>query len=189
MNRFTKIVLTGALALTPIIGAGSAFAAPANPVSGNDTVAAADVSVEALSLDAKRNKVVQTALSLQNKVQYVNWRYRQEAHAPYKTDCSGFTFLVYRLANVGVGLVNKDDDSQAKVGQKVAWGNFKKGDLIFFGNMGASNSKSDVGHVGIYIGDGKMIHNISSSRDVVITNIYQNNYYKSRFTVARRVIN
>ncbi|MFK7697311.1 C40 family peptidase [Paenibacillus sp. HJGM_3] len=187
MNRFAKVVLTGALALSPIIGAVSVSAETAAPT---DTVAASSqLAVAATSADAKRNKVVQTALSLQNKVQYVNWRNRQEAHAPYKTDCSGFTYLVYRLANVGVGLVNKDDDSQAKVGTKVAWGNFKKGDLIFFGNMGSSHSKSDVGHVGIYIGDGKMIHNLSSSRDVTITNIYKNSYYKSRFTVARRVIN
>ncbi|MFE5318788.1 C40 family peptidase [Paenibacillus sp. NPDC056579] len=142
----------------------------------------------ATSADAKRDKIVKTALSLENKVQYVNWRDRQEAHAPYKTDCSGFTALVYKLANVGVTLVNRDDDAQAKVGQKIAWGNFKKGDLIFFGKMGSSKTISDVGHVGIYIGDGKMIHNLNSSRDVTITNIYTNSYYKSRFTVARRVI-
>lgn len=142
----------------------------------------------ATSADAKRDKVVQTALSLQNKVSYVNWRNRQEAHAPYRTDCSGFTALVYKLSKVGVTLVNRDDDAQAKVGQKIGWGNFKKGDLIFFGKMGSSNSISDVGHVGIYIGNGKMIHNLSPSRDVTITNIYTNSYYKSRFTVARRVI-
>jgi len=142
----------------------------------------------ATSVQAKRDKVVQTALSLQNKVEYVNWKNRQEAKAPYKTDCSGFTALVYKLANIGVTLVNRDDDAQAKVGQKIAWGQFQKGDLIFFGNLGSSKSLSDVGHVGIYIGNGKMIHNLNSSRDVVITDIYHNNYYKSRFSVARRVI-
>jgi cell wall-associated NlpC family hydrolase len=140
----------------------------------------------ASSVEAKRNKVVQTALSLNNKVDYVNWKNRQETRAPYKTDCSGFTYLAYRLANVGVKLVNKDDDDQAKVGQKVSWGNFKKGDLVFFWLN--SKNKKDVGHVGIYIGNGKMIHNITAQRDVIITNIYKNNYYKDRFIVARRVI-
>ncbi|MFK7697310.1 NlpC/P60 family protein [Paenibacillus sp. HJGM_3] len=187
MNRFAKVVLTGALALSPIIGAVSVSAETAAPT---DTLAvSSQLAVAAASADAKREKVVQTALSLKGQVQYVNWRNRQEAHAPYKTDCSGFTYLVYRLANVGVGLVNKDDDSQAKVGTKVAWGNFKKGDLIFFGNIGSSKSLSDVGHVGIYIGDGKMIHNANGSKDVVISDIYNSSYYKSRFSVARRVIN
>ncbi|SFE96204.1 NlpC/P60 family protein [Paenibacillus catalpae] len=144
------------------------------------------VEAASSSVEAKRNKVVQTALSLKNKVEYVNWRQRQETRAPYKTDCSGFTYLAYRLADIGVKLVNKDDDDQAKVGQKVAWGDFKKGDLIFF--WLDSDDKSDVGHVGIYIGDGKMIHNITAQRDVIITNIYKNSWYKKRFITARRVI-
>lgn len=188
LNRFKMAVLTGVLAISPIIGASSGSAAPANPVSDNDTVPPAAVSVEALSpLDAKRNKVVQTALSLKGQVQYVHWTQRQENHAPYKTDCSGFTYLVYKQANIGVYLINKDDDSQATVGQKIEWGKFEKGDLIFFWNGGSKN-KNDVGHVGIYIGDGKMIHNANGKSDVILTNIYNNSSYKERFVVARRVI-
>ncbi|WP_337101174.1 C40 family peptidase [Paenibacillus sp. YIM B09110] len=148
--------------------------------------ATSNVDAASASVTAKQNKVVQTALSLQSKVQYVNWKQRQEVKPPYKTDCSGFTYLTYRLANIGVSLVNKDDDDQAKVGTKVSWSNLQKGDLVFFWLN--SKNKSDVGHVGIYIGDGKMIHNLTAARDVVITNIYTNNWYKQRFVVARRVI-
>lgn len=147
-----------------------------------------DVSFAAsAAVQAKQNKVVQTALALKGKVQYVHWSERQEKTPPYKTDCSGFTYLTYRLANIGVKLVNRDDDDQAKVGTKVAWGKFEKGDLIFTWNSGSKN-KSDVGHVGIYIGGGKMIHNASASKDVIISNIYSGSYYKDRFIVARRVI-
>jgi cell wall-associated NlpC family hydrolase len=146
-----------------------------------------DVDAASASVVSKRNKVVQTAIGLTNKVDYVHWTKRQETKAPYKTDCSGFTYLAYRLANVGVKLVNKDDDAQAKVGQKVSWGKFEKGDLIFTWNSGSKN-KSDVGHVGIYIGDGKMIHNASAKNDVIVSNIYKGSYYKDRFIVARRVI-
>lgn len=156
-----------------------AVSLPATSILGS--VDAASASVE-----AKRNKVVKTAISLTNKVDYVHWKKRQEVRAPYKTDCSGFTYLAYRLANVGVKLVNKDDDDQAKVGQKVAWGKLEKGDLVFFWLN--SKNKKDVGHVGIYIGDGKMIHNITPEKDVIISNIYKNSYYKDRFVVARRVI-
>ncbi|WP_169088378.1 C40 family peptidase [Paenibacillus sp. PL91] len=143
--------------------------------------------VDAASVSAKRNKLVQTAIGLTNKVDYVHWTKRQETRAPYKTDCSGFTYLAYRLANVGVKLVNRDDDAQAKVGQKVSWGKFEKGDLIFTWNGGSKNKK-DVGHVGIYIGNGKMIHNASAKNDVIVSNIYKSSYYKDRFIVARRVI-
>ncbi|WP_336773602.1 C40 family peptidase [Paenibacillus sp. MMO-58] len=141
----------------------------------------------AMSADAKRAKVVQTALNLKNKVNYVHWQDRQEKKAPYATDCSGYTALVYKLANVGVTLVNRDDDAQAKVGTKVGYGNFKKGDLLFFWNSGSKNHK-DVGHVGIYIGNGKMIHNASPSADVIISDV-NSSYYKQRFIVGRRVIN
>lgn len=144
-------------------------------------------SVDAASVQDRRNKVVRTAISLTNKVDYVHWTDRQERFAPYKTDCSGFTYLAYRLANVGVRLVNRDDDDQAKVGTRVAWGKFVKGDLIFTWNSGSKNRK-DVGHVGIYIGNGKMIHNAGFKNDVIISNIYRSDYYKNRFIVARRVI-
>lgn len=147
----------------------------------------ANAAAASNTITAKREKLVKTAISLQNKVDYVHWTKRQEKYAPYKTDCSGFAYLVYKKANVGVGLVNRDDDDQAKVGTKVAWGNFQKGDLIFTWNGGSKNKK-DVGHVGIYIGNGKMIHNASGKSDVIVTNIYKTNYYKDRFIVARRVI-
>jgi cell wall-associated NlpC family hydrolase len=139
-----------------------------------------------MSADAKRAKIVQTAMNLKGHVNYVSWQNRQEKKAPYATDCSGFTALVYKLANVGVTLVNRDDDDQAKVGTKVGYGNFKKGDLLFFWNSGSKNH-SDVGHVGIYIGDGKMIHNASPSADVIVSSV-NSSYYKTRFIVGRRVI-
>jgi len=182
LNRLMKIVLTSALALSPIIGVTGVSAAPATTSTVSSTKAST------LSVAAKRDKVVKTALSLQGKVQYVPWTQRQEAHAPYKTDCSGFTALVYKLANIGVTLVDRDDDHQAQVGTKItSYKNLQKGDLLFFGNIGSSKSMKDVGHVGIYIGNGKMIHNINSKSDVKISDI-NSSYYKNKFMFARRVI-
>jgi len=137
------------------------------------------------SIESQRDKIIVTALELQDKVTYVHWRDRQEMVAPYKTDCSGYTYLVYRLANVGVKLINRDDDDQSHVGKLITWGNFEKGDLLFFWND--PNNKGNVGHVGIYIGDNQMIHNADIGKNVVISDI-GSNYYKTRFIVARRVI-
>ncbi|WP_127533917.1 C40 family peptidase [Paenibacillus kobensis] len=138
-----------------------------------------------LGIEAQRDKVVATALELQDKVKYVHWQDRQEMVAPYKTDCSGYTYLVYRLANVGVKLINRDDDDQSHVGKLVTWGNFEKGDLLFFWND--PNNKGNVGHVGIYIGNGRMIHNADIGKDVVISDV-NSSFYRTRFIVGRRVI-
>ncbi len=44
-----------------------------------------------------------------------------------------------------------------------------------------------IGHAGLYIGDGNMIHASSGKRKVIITPIDQE-WYKSRFVAARRII-
>lgn len=140
-------------------------------------------------VQVKRDKIIETAMGLIGQVNYVHWQDRQEAAAPYATDCSGFTALVFKLANIGVTLINRDDDDQAKVGTKItSYDQLQKGDLVFFGNIGSSTSLTDVGHVGIYIGDGKMIHNANPTNDVIVSNI-NSSYYTSKFMWARRVIN
>jgi hypothetical protein len=62
-------------------------------------------------------------------------------------DCSGLTKLVYKQLGVDLPRVSRD---QAKVGTKVdSLKDAKPGDLVFFDNP--------VDHVGIYVGNGKMI--------------------------------
>jgi len=62
-------------------------------------------------------------------------------------DCSGLTQLVYKQVGVDLPRVSRD---QAKAGTKVAsLDQAKPGDLLFF--------HSPVSHVGIYLGDGKML--------------------------------
>lgn len=58
----------------------------------------------------------------------------------------------------------------------------KYGDLLFF-----KITNAPVGHVGIYIGNNKMIHAAYGVKKVMITDINEA-YYKSRYVVARRVI-
>ena len=67
-------------------------------------------------------------------------------------DCSGFTQLVY--GNLGIDLP-RTASQQATAGQPVAsLDEARPGDLVFFDY---SSSRAGVDHVGIYIGDGKMI--------------------------------
>jgi hypothetical protein len=67
-------------------------------------------------------------------------------------DCSGFVQLVY--GNLGVDLP-RVSSQQATAGRAVAsLASARPGDLVFFDH---DSSRSGIDHVGIYIGDGKMI--------------------------------
>jgi peptidoglycan DL-endopeptidase CwlO len=67
-------------------------------------------------------------------------------------DCSGFTQLVYK--NLGIDLP-RTSSQQATSGQAVAsLADARPGDLVFFDH---SSSRAGIDHVGVYIGNGKMI--------------------------------
>ncbi|MEV6326518.1 NlpC/P60 family protein [Streptomyces sp. NPDC051909] len=69
------------------------------------------------------------------------------ATGPESYDCSGLTQAAWRAAGVDLPRTTWD---QVKVGTRVATADLLPGDLVFF--------YDDISHVGIYIGNGKMIH-------------------------------
>jgi cell wall-associated NlpC family hydrolase len=77
------------------------------------------------------------------------------ASGPGSFDCSGLTSYAYRAA--GVGLPHSSA-MQSKIGQSIPRAQLQPGDLVFF--------YSPVSHVGIYIGNGQMVH-APTSGDVV----------------------
>lgn len=108
--------------------------------------------------------------------------------APYKSaatgkggyDCSGLTYSLY-LNSAGIKL-NRSSKDQIKNGIAVNKSELAPGDLVFFRTWGAG-----IGHVGLYIGDGDMIHASSGQKKVIITPIDQA-WYKARYVGARRII-
>ena len=70
--------------------------------------------------------------------------------SPSGFDCSGFVQYVY--AHFGVSLPRTSEE-QFGAGTSVSESNLQPGDLVFFHNSG-----SGPGHVGMYIGNGLMIH-------------------------------
>ena len=66
-------------------------------------------------------------------------------------DCSGLVKLCYFMNGI---ILPRNASQQAKCGVPVGEGKFRKGDLLFFG----SKNPLRITHVGIYIGDGKIIH-------------------------------
>jgi cell wall-associated NlpC family hydrolase len=77
------------------------------------------------------------------------------AGGPNSYDCSGLT--AYAFAAAGVGLPHSSR-MQSQMGQAVSRDQLQPGDLVFF--------YSPVSHVGIYIGNGQMVH-APTSGDVV----------------------
>jgi cell wall-associated NlpC family hydrolase len=78
------------------------------------------------------------------------------ATGPNSFDCSGLTQFVWRQAGVAIPRVAADQDAWTI---PVPLSQLLPGDLVFFG-------KTDIHHVGIYIGDGLMI-NAPHTGDVV----------------------
>ena len=93
-------------------------------------------------------------------------------------DCSSFVQQVFRELEVPLPRTARE---QFEVGSAVAPGDLQRGDLIFF-----STYASYASHVGIYLGNNKMIHASSRDRRVVISPM-NTSYYRSRFLGAKRI--
>jgi hypothetical protein len=98
------------------------------------------------------------------------------------TDCSGFTRYIYRMCNIDLPRTSAE---QAQLGQEVTrrmnFSRMEPGDLLFFRDSGRA-----VGHAGIYLGEGKMIHATRSGGGVMVSELDQG-YYVNNFVVAKRV--
>jgi len=103
----------------------------------------------------------------------------QTGHA---TDCSGFVQFIYKKFNI---VLPRSSRKQARLGTIVAhtldFVKMRPGDLLFFGHRGRH-----ISHVGIYLGDGKMIHASGHHRGVIITDLRQS-YCQGAFVVAKRL--
>ncbi|KOX23432.1 glycoside hydrolase [Nocardiopsis sp. NRRL B-16309] len=93
---------------------------------------------------------------------------------PNGYDCSGLTQAAWAAAGVSLPRTTYD---QVNAGTRVSWENMQPGDLIFFYG-------SSPGHVGMYAGDGVMVHASTSSKPIGTVTL--NDYYRSNFTAAVR---
>ena len=107
---------------------------------------------------------------------YLGANYRYGGSTPAGFDCSGFVTYVLNQSGkqtnrlTAAGFYNK----ATKVSTP------KVGDLVFFSNT----VKQGISHVGIYIGNGKMIN--ASGSNVNISSIHSG-YWKSKFTAYGRI--
>ena len=71
-------------------------------------------------------------------------------------DCSGFTWAVHRAFGISIPRISRD---QAKSGKSVSISNVQAGDIIYYGD-----------HVGIYIGNGQIVHASTKATGIKISN-------------------
>lgn len=107
--------------------------------------------------------------------QYSGSPYVYGGTSPSGFDCSGFTQYVF--AKAGIDL-NRTSRSQYQQGEYVSRSDLKPGDLVFFG--------SPIWHVGIYIGNNKMISAENPRDDIEVASL--SGYWGRNYTGAKRVI-
>jgi cell wall-associated NlpC family hydrolase len=100
-----------------------------------------------------------------------------------KFDCSSYTQYVFGKFGVKLTRISRN---QARQGVWVSRRLLRKGDLVFFAVPGRFKSNRTVGHVGIYIGNGKMINTFSNKKGVHITYVNRG-YWSKKFLSAKRV--
>lgn len=112
---------------------------------------------------------------------FLGLRYIWSGTSAYGFDCSGILYAIMRTHGV---LIPRDSFYQATKGTWISKSSLRAGDFVFFaGNSGTGK----VYHVGLYLGDGMMLHAPNASSSVRIER-YDNGAYKKNYHSARRYI-
>ncbi len=115
--------------------------------------------------------------------QFLGRPYVWGAQGPDSFDCSGFTYYVFKN-KAGITLP-RTSNVQTLYGKAVSKSNLQPADLVFFDTNGVNDGQ--VSHVGIYIGNGQIIHASSGQGKIVIAN-FNSSYFQNTYVNARRVL-
>jgi len=111
--------------------------------------------------------------------------------APGGFDCSGFVWRVYKtqpfagaplLGDILKGRTTYAMSAEVEKPARIGLADLAPGDVIFFGKRGIRSTPTEVGHTGIYVGNGWFVH--SSSAGVTLQPLQ--GWYSTTFAWARR---
>jgi cell wall-associated NlpC family hydrolase len=192
------VVSSAALSLAPVTPAGAQTAGPADPsptaqvatVEAQDAArqvaarraaqhrlraeigrARLDAFLAQVAAEAEASRVAPVLAEADAKL---GRPYVYGAGGPNAFDCSGFTAWAWKAA--GVSLPHYTGAQWAR-SQRISIDELQPGDLVFYWE---GSQRGDPGHVGLYVGDGQMIHAPGTGRSVR----YESIWYWSGATVA-----
>ena len=105
--------------------------------------------------------------------------YKWGGPGPNGYDCSGLVYSIF--GKLGISLPRTARE-QATMGTYVSKDELQYGDLVLFARDG-----KNIHHVGIYVGDGVMVHSPQTG-DVVRKTTIMSGYYERCYYTARRII-
>lgn len=196
MNRIQRTALTVASAVLLTSGCAALDAAPISNSTANPNPAIEKInwySPEQRAKEAKRQEkdADNVASSRSGDAAKVAIAYaRTKIGIPYlwggtgtaaqggRFDCSGLAQAAY--AKAGIKLPRVANDQYQTTDNHPSWNELKPGDLVFFGRKG--NWKS-IHHVGIYIGEGSMLHAPRTGTEIRVNEVH----YMSDYFGATRV--
>ncbi len=156
------------IAVATVAGAGIALSpVAASAATGGAGAAPAVAAAPVAAPTAAAQVAVNTALAQQGDA------YAWGGNGPNAFDCSGLMAFSYRAAGVEIPRTSR---AQSTAGVPVAKGDLQPGDLVFFYNP--------VGHVGMYIGNGQMVHSSTYGQPVKVVPVDSMYGYNT----ARRVV-
>lgn len=138
--------------------------------SDSSTGSSSTTATSASSSEAKlRQQIVEYAET------FLGVPYVWGGTTPKGFDCSGLVMYVYN--HFGINICRTSYEQYHTSVKKISKSELQPGDLVFFTRADTGN---DVGHVGIYVGDGMFIHAPRSGKNVEYASLNAT-YYKNAY--------
>nr|WP_246079168.1 C40 family peptidase [Paenibacillus piri] len=138
------------------------------------TIALSSAPAHAASVTAQSSKaagIIQTG----QRFKGVRYQFGAPAGRTDVFDCSSFTQYVFKKNGINLP---RSSQQQSKVGRFVPKNQLQPGDLVFF--------YSPIHHVGIYMGNGKVLH--TYGKPGVTVSDMNSGWWKTHYNTARRVL-
>lgn len=172
--RIRQLMICGILLIFCFIPSMESFAL--QPISTEESVVTTALAKDRTVL---ANKVVAVSKKYLGVPYKLGANYNRDRS--YKFDCSSFTQKVFSA--VGIKLP-RTVTTQLKATKKVPISSVRVGDLVYFD----TDFSGGTNHVGIYIGNGNVIHaSTAKGGKVQITNVSASTYWRKTVTYVTRV--